>query len=417
MIFRAQQSHNSPRTQEKLLVRNTKTSHEESRSCVRYLKRLKMHTNILPFGRKTYSCFQQVQLRKKYITETTNLMDDWTNNSPLKDIAFKVIHIMSSLLQKSSKASKVKDYLKALERRIDLWSNGKIDEFLFESETIKSLLHHIKNVPMSLKKYALKSSLLTQSKMNTTRSVFGLQTHSPWQKSRITTNRSTWGSATNCRNRSNKVVKEDIKKVAGWLQLCTGQEAECEAALHVIHRVFESSKTEAIPIVDVENAFNSINWKALLHNIEYLCSIIAMLLCNCYSISARLFIIGVNELKFLEWTAKGNPTAMAAYTLGWTSLLNHLQLVKRSVKHVAFADDLSGAVKLEKIKFWWDTLAAEGQKSGYYSKASISFLIVKQHYREYAERIFVVSNIKTAREEAINLGTVLRDISFIEEYL
>ena len=30
---------------------------------------------------------------KKYITETTKLMNGWTNNSPLKDIAFKAIYI------------------------------------------------------------------------------------------------------------------------------------------------------------------------------------------------------------------------------------------------------------------------------------------------------------------------------------
>ena len=49
---------------------------------------------------------------KNHITETTKLMNGWTNNSPLKDIAFKAIHIMPSLLlQKSSKRSKVKDHL------------------------------------------------------------------------------------------------------------------------------------------------------------------------------------------------------------------------------------------------------------------------------------------------------------------
>ena len=76
---------------------------------------------------------------KKYITETTKLMNGWTNNLPLKDIAFKAIGIMPSLLlQKLSKTSKAKDHLKALERIIDLWSNGNIDELLFEGETIQS---------------------------------------------------------------------------------------------------------------------------------------------------------------------------------------------------------------------------------------------------------------------------------------
>ena len=67
-----------------------------------------------------------------------------------------------------------------------------------------------------------------------------------------------------------KLVKEGIKKAAGCLQLFAGQEAGCEAAMHVMHKIFESSETEAILIVDAENAFNSINRKALLHNIGYL---------------------------------------------------------------------------------------------------------------------------------------------------
>ena len=89
-----------------------------------------------------------------------------------------------------------------------------------------------------------------------------------------------------------KVVKEDIKKATGCLQLCAGQEAGCEATIHAMQRIFESNEAEAIPIVDAENAFNSINRNALLHNIEYLCPIIATFLNNCYEISARLFIIG-----------------------------------------------------------------------------------------------------------------------------
>ena len=58
-----------------------------------------------------------------------------------------------------------------------------------------------------------------------------------------------------------KVVKEDIKKAAGCLQLCAGQGAGCEATIHAMHKIFESNDTEAILIVDAENAFNSINRK------------------------------------------------------------------------------------------------------------------------------------------------------------
>ena len=59
----------------------------------------------------------------------------------------------------------------------------------------------------------------------------------------------------------------------------------------------------------------------------------------------------------------------------------------------------------------------EGSKYGYYPKPSKSFRIVKQYYKEYAERIFAGSNIKITTEGARHLGAVLGDSSFIEEYL
>ena len=99
---------------------------------------------------------------KKYITETTKLMNGWTNNSPVKDIAFKAIHTMPILLlQKPSKTSKVKDHLKALEKRIDLLSSGNIDGLLFEGETIPSRLHHI-NTPKSIGELSKKFALLME---------------------------------------------------------------------------------------------------------------------------------------------------------------------------------------------------------------------------------------------------------------
>ena len=101
---------------------------------------------------------------KKYITETTKLLNSWTYNSPLKDIAFMAIHIMPSLLlQKPNKTSKMKDHLKALGRRTDLWSNGKTNELLFEDETIQSRLHHI-NTPKSIGELSKKFTLLMEKR-------------------------------------------------------------------------------------------------------------------------------------------------------------------------------------------------------------------------------------------------------------
>ena len=101
---------------------------------------------------------------RKYIRETIKLMNGWTNNSPLKDIAFKAIHIMPSLLlQKLSKPYKAKDHLKALERRTDLWINGNIGKLSCEGGTIQSCLHHI-NTPTSIVNFSKKFHLLIEKR-------------------------------------------------------------------------------------------------------------------------------------------------------------------------------------------------------------------------------------------------------------
>ena len=55
----------------------------------------------------------------------------------------------------------LKDHLKALERRIDLWSRGKIDKLLFEGETIQSRLHHF-NIPKNIGELSKKFALLME---------------------------------------------------------------------------------------------------------------------------------------------------------------------------------------------------------------------------------------------------------------
>ena len=49
--------------------------------------------------------------------------------------------------------------------------------------------------------------------------------------------------------------KDDILMAAGPMQLCAGQESGCEAAVHVMQKLFNSPEVEAVLLVD---AFNSI---------------------------------------------------------------------------------------------------------------------------------------------------------------
>ena len=71
---------------------------------------------------------------KRVINEIDKLMNLWFNESLLKNVAAKGIH-PGLLLQKLSKYLKVKGHLNALERRLELWDEGKVLKLLDESKT------------------------------------------------------------------------------------------------------------------------------------------------------------------------------------------------------------------------------------------------------------------------------------------
>ena len=78
---------------------------------------------------------------KQYIREQTTLLNAWTFDSPLKFVALKGIHVMPTiLLQKPNKKSKLKDHMKALERRLKLWDEGNLLELFAQSKTIQDYL-------------------------------------------------------------------------------------------------------------------------------------------------------------------------------------------------------------------------------------------------------------------------------------
>ena len=88
------------------------------------------------------------------------------------------------------------------------------------------------------------------------------------------------------------ISKQDVMKAAGSLQVCAGQEAGAEAAIHAVHDIFKDHITEAVLLIDTEKAFNAINRKAMLHNISVLCPTASRYISNCYNTLARLFITG-----------------------------------------------------------------------------------------------------------------------------
>ena len=110
------------------------------------------------------------------------------------------------------------------------------------------------------------------------------------------------------------VVRNDITSSVGSLQVCAGHEAGCEAAIHAMHTIFEDEKTEAVLLVDADNAFNSVNRQVFLHNICIICPRIDTYVRNCYILPSRLFIVG--ELKYHHQNEPRKETLLLCqYTL------------------------------------------------------------------------------------------------------
>ena len=125
-----------------------------------------------------------------------------------------------------------------------------------------------------------------------------------------------------------------------------------------MEKIFEEESTEAVLLVDEENAFNLINRNVFLHNISIWSPAVSPFVRNCYSTPARLFVIHSSELKYNEGTTQGDHVVMAIYALDIT-LLKMMMVELVSIKCddmeiVAFTHDFDAAGKL-KSPLQWNT--------------------------------------------------------------
>ena len=169
-------------------------------------------------------------------------------------------------------------------------------------------------------------------------------------------------------------LKDEIQTVAGPLQLCAGQEAGCEAAIHTMWQVFETPEVEATIIVDASNAFNTLNRQNALRNIQRLCPSLATVLINTYCEDVQLHIDGETLLS-QEGTTQGDPLAMAMYAIGILPLIHRLK--EESVKQVWYADDATAGAQLTHLRAWWDHMVEIGPDYGYHPNAAKTWVIVE----------------------------------------
>ena len=145
------------------------------------------------------------------------------------------------------------------------------------------------------------------------------------------------------------LLKNDITHAAGALQLSAWQDAGVEAVAHAMHDIFSEENTEAVLLIDTENAFDSINRKVMLHNMKFLCPLVSTYISNYYTAPARLFIFGGGQILSKEGTTHDDPTSMGAYAIGilpvLLSLLGLVLTCDIQTREVAFADALRVAGK------------------------------------------------------------------------
>ena len=120
----------------------------------------------------------------------------------------------------------------------------------------------------------------------------------------------------------------------------------------------------------------------MLHNLTFICPIIATYIINCYATPSRLLIFGRGGILSSEEKTQGDPTALGAYALGILPLIKFLlefiKLNEMKAKKIAFAEDLSVAGSFNSITDYWEQLIAIGPKYGYFSKPTKFYLIVKE---------------------------------------
>ena len=118
------------------------------------------------------------------------------------------------------------------------------------------------------------------------------------------------------------VLKKDFMHAAGVAQVCAGHPAGCEAAIYALRSVFTALDTEAVLLVDADNAFNRLNRAVALQNVQHTCPPLATIAINFYRTSSRLFVTGGMELSSEEGTTQGCPLSMALYAVSVIPLIN-----------------------------------------------------------------------------------------------
>ena len=214
------------------------------------------------------------------------------------------------------------------------------------------------------------------------------------------------------------LLKPDILEASGCLQTCAGLEGGIEAAVHAMQEIFKSDECEAVILIDAENAFNRLNREAALKNIKQICPSFHQFLSNSYSKPARLILEDGSHILSEEGVTQGDPAAMAKYALASKPLIDGLIKSDPDIKQVWYADDATGAGKIQHLKSFWDNICEQGPSYGYFPKAVKSVLIVKTpDLMPKAKSLFADVEIEITCKGQRHLGAAIGTDEFKKQYV
>lgn len=211
------------------------------------------------------------------------------------------------------------------------------------------------------------------------------------------------------------VIREDVRRVVGSHQLCVGQRSRCEVAIHALDRLFEQDTTKGVLLVDASNAFNNLNRKATLANVQTICPVFAAVMINTCRSDPSLFI-GGESISSREGTTQGDPLAMAMYAVGILPLILRLQ-EEAEANQIWYADDSAAGGSIKGLKEWWNRLQELGKDYGYIVNPEKTVIVVKGEHVEAAEKTFKGTGLQVSSAGAKYLGSVIGDLPLKEAFV
>ena len=214
-----------------------------------------------------------------------------------------------------------------------------------------------------------------------------------------------------------QIIRPDLKRAAGTEQLCVGQRAGIESAIHELRSSFNASPEQCLLQVDADNAFNSLNRSLALRNIGMTCPLLKELLINCYR--ERSYLPICDDLFYSqEGLTQGDNLAMAAFGANTLPLISRIKdHLPSSVLQKWYADDANATGELSDLRQFYDLLTSFGPNYGYHINPSKCWLVVSPGKLQDARSAFVGLPINITEEGHQLLGSAIGTETFMHSFI